>query len=144
MAQLDRKVDDALYAVDHFSALLDKETVALNNSDFATFEMLQDKKYELAQTYQDAILAFEQDVEELSHMDDSAKEKLRAAHTRFSVAAEVNQTALQAAAKISERIVDLVINAAKRTVMDTPNYGSGGLQDLSDKIPVHFKLNEVL
>lgn len=145
MAQmLDRKVDEALNAVDHFSALLEKETAALDASDFHTFESLQDKKFELAQSYQDAILAFEEDAEALPEMAETAKDKLRAAHSRFTLASEKNQTALQAAAKISERVVNLIIGAAKRTVMDTPNYGSAGYQDISDKIPVHFKLNEVL
>ena len=145
MAQLlDRKVEEALHAVDDFSALLEKETAALNVSDFNTFEALQDAKYDLAQSYQDAVLAFEEEVDHLPTLAESAKDKLRAAHARFTIAAEVNQTALQTAAKVSERVVNLLIGAAKRTVMDTPNYGAGGLQDISSKIPVHFKLNEVL
>ena len=141
---LDRKVTEAILAVDDFSQLLEKETAALNVSDFNTFEALQDQKYDLAQTYQDKILAFEEHVEQLQEMPEESKDKLRASHSRFTLAAEENQTALQAASKISERVVNLIIDAAKRTVMDTPNYGAAGMQDLSSKIPVHFKLNEVL
>lgn len=145
MAQLlDRKVEEALNAVGQFSDFLEKETQALKNSDFKGFEALQDRKIELAQSYQDALLAFEEEIDELPNLPESAKEKLRASHTRFTTVAETNQQALLAATEVSERVVNLIIGAAKRTVMDTPNYGATGMQDLSSKIPVHFNLNEVL
>lgn len=145
MAQLlTQKIDAALSAVDQFSAFLEKETAALQKSDYRAFEAMQDQKYSLAQSYQDAILSFEEDVEALPNLPEDIKQKLRAAHTRFSAAADVNQIALETAAKISTRVVDLIIDAAKRSVSDTPNYSAAGSQGLSEKIPVHFKLNEVL
>ncbi len=138
------KVDHALKAVDTFSDFLDRETATLENSDFHAFELLQDEKLNLAQAYQDAILAFEEDAEILPTLDDTTKEKLRHAHMRFSTAAKTNQTTLSATKNVAERIVNLVMTAAKKTVIDeTPSYGANGLQGVSDKIPVYFKLNEV-
>jgi hypothetical protein len=138
------KVTNALLAVDQFSTLLETETEALKASDFDKFEILQDKKIELAQSYQDAILAFEEDMDVLPQLEELLKEKLFAAHARYNRAATENQETLLIKQKVSERILNLVMRAAKQTVMDTPSYGSRGIQAMSDKIPVHFKLNEVL
>jgi hypothetical protein len=138
------KVTNALLAVDQFSALLEQETAALQKSDFALFENMQDRKFELARNYQDAILAFEEDVEELPKLELSLKDKLHAAHKRYATAAGENMQALTIKQKVSERILNLIMNAAKRTVMDTPSYSAKGQQDISAKIPVYFKLNEVL
>lgn len=141
---LQQKIDHALLAVDAFCNLLEDETKALNTSNFTLFESLQDRKVRLAQAYQDALLAFEEEVEHLQALDENVKDKLRASHARFSVVAEYNQSALSTAKHASERIVSLIMDAARQTVMDTPNYGATGSRDLSEKIPVHFKLNEVL
>lgn len=141
---LDHKVNHALNAVDSFCHLLEDETAALLASNFVAFESMQDKKMELAQVYQDSILAFEEDIDLLQSLDESFKEKLRMAHVRFTKVAEENQSALITTKNVSERITKMIMKAAKETVMDTPNYGSTGAQDLSEKIPVHFKLNEML
>lgn len=138
------KVDRTLNATELFSALLDQETLALKAADFKKFESLQDQKFELAQNYQDSILAFEEDLEVLKGLDESVKEKLRTSYSRFTTASETNQKALNASKKVSERIVTLIMDAAKKTVAEGPNYGSNGVQGISDKIPIHFKINEVL
>jgi hypothetical protein len=138
------KVTNALLAVDQFSTLLETETAALKDSDFDKFEKLQERKFELAQVYQDAILAFEEDFDTLPQLDDVSKDKLFFAHARYTRAAADNQKTLLIKQKVSERILELVMNAAKRSVTDTPSYGSKGMQAMSDKIPVHFKLNEML
>jgi hypothetical protein len=136
------KVTNALSAVDQFSALMEQETAALQNSDYALFENLQDRKYQLAQSYQEAILAFEDDIEALPEMEDFLKDKLRDAHVRFTTSADTNQRALIVQQKISERILNLIMTAAKQTVSDGPSYSASGHHDLSAKIPVHFNLNE--
>lgn len=138
------KVTHTLHAVEAFSLLLEQETAALKAADFAAFESLQDEKLTRAQDYQDAVLTFEEDIDLLKTMDDTLKEKLRAAHTRFSTAADDNQTTLQASRNTSERIVTLIMDAARQSVSEGPNYGANATQELSDKIPVHFKINEVL
>jgi hypothetical protein len=141
---LHTKVENALKATESFSVVLDRETDALQKADFKTFAALQDSKFDAAQVYQESILAFEEDVDFLKSLDQFLKEKLHAAHARFTAAAEANQKALLACKKVAERIVGLIIDAAKRTVAEAPNYGSGAVQTVSSKIPLHFKINEVL
>lgn len=141
-AALEFKVDHALHTVESFSTLLEQETSALTASDFDTFRALHDRKVELAHEYQNAVLAFEEDIDILKTMDERLKGLLRAAHERFTAAAAANQTALKATEKVAGRIVGLIMDAARKTVSDTPNYSAAGHQGPSDKLPVHFKLNE--
>lgn len=140
--QLHQKLDRTLHAVESFSQLLELETAALKASDFPVFESLQQDKITFAQNYQDSILAFEEDLDILKNLDDASKDKLRQAHARFTVVADENQSTLQASKNVSERIVTLIMDAARKTVSEGPAYNAGGIQDLSAKIPVHFKLNE--
>lgn len=143
-AHLAHKVEHALLAVDHFSALLEQETDALQKSDYGTFQALQDKKLDLAQGYQNAVLAFEKDIDILQTMDAARKDALRQAHVRFTKAADANQETLKASGHVADRIVKLIMNAARDSVSDSPSYNASGYQGLSDKLPVHFKLNETL
>lgn len=143
-AQFIEKIDHALNAVEIFTQLLEVETSALKASNYPVFESLQNDKITLAQNYQDSILALEEDQDLLRGLDDATKEKLRHAHTRFNLAADENQNTLLASKNASERIVTMIMSAARQTVADGPTYNAGGTQGLSDKIPVHFKLNEVL
>ena len=138
------KVTHAMLAVDQFSQLLNQETAALQSSDYNLFENLQDRKYQLAQGYQEAILAFEEDADVLPEMEDALKDKLRETHARFTHAADENQRALLVKQKVSERVLNLIMSAAKQTVSDAPSYSANGHQDLSAKIPVYFNLNEIL
>lgn len=141
---LHKKVEHALESVEAFSTLLETETFALKKLNYALFESLQDEKLNLAQKYQDALLAFEEHIDVLKDLDPVLKSRLQSAHKRFSIVAEDNQNTLSTTSKVSERIVKLIMGAARKTVMDAPSYSAGGVQGLSEKIPVHFKLNEVL
>ncbi len=138
------KIERTLHAVESFSQLLELETAALKASDFQVFESLQQDKIVFAQNYQDSILAFEEDLDLLQSLDESVKEKLRHAHNRFTVVADDNQNTLLASKNVSERIVTMIMTAARQTVSEGPAYNASGTQGISDKIPVHFKLNEVL
>ena len=144
MSTLEMKVAKTLDAVENFSQFLEQETKTLTSADYKTFSSMQDAKVLLAQQYQDAILAFETDLPQMSSLNDTLKDKLRKMHTRYTAAAEANQKALLAAKNVTERMVNLIMNAAKQTVMDGPAYSAAGRQGISEKLPIHFKLNEVL
>jgi hypothetical protein len=142
---LHAKVDNAVATVESFSALLDQETTALKAADFTTFEKLQEEKILQAQAYQDAVLSFEEDLDSLKAMDEALKAKLRATHMRYHMATSANLRALQNAQNTAERLVKLIMDAAKRSVaVEAPSYGRTGHQALSEKIPVSFKLNEAV
>jgi len=138
------KVEHTLQAVESFSTLLEQETEALKTSNYSTFESLQDEKLVRAKNYQDAVLAFESDIDILKSLEEGLKTKLRAAHARFTAAAQANENILLATKNVAERIVTMIMTAARQTVAQGPNYGANGMQGLSEKIPVHFKHNEVL
>ncbi len=139
------KVDQAVFAVEAFCDVLDQETEALKATDYNTFGVLQDVKLKRAHAYQDAVLAFDGDLESMKDLPDAAKDKLRAAHEKFTTIADRNQKTLVAAHNVSQRIVAMIMDAARRSVADeAPGYSRAATQSLSDKIPVHFKLNEVL
>lgn len=141
---LEIKVQKTLEAVESFSSLLEKETQALSKADYTSFSLLQNDKLILAQKYQEAILAFEEDLPHMSSLQQTLKDKLKQMHSRYQLAAENNQKAILAAKSATERMVKLIMNAAKQTVMDGPCYSAAGVQGISDKLPIHFKLNEVL
>lgn len=139
---LHAKVDNAVQAVESFSTLLDRETAALKASDYKTFADLQEPKILMAQAYQDAVLAFEEDLDAVKSLEDSLKDKLRAVHTRYAAAMDANLQTLKTTKNVAERIVKLIMDAARRSVSDGPSYSARGIQGISEKIPVHFKLNE--
>lgn len=141
---INTKVLEALNASEAFSALLDKETDALKRADYNTFADMQDEKIYGAQRYQESVLSLEPDVDFLKSIDNALKDKLREAHARFRLAADANESALLASKKVAERIVSLIMDAAKRGVQEAPNYGAMATQTVSAKIPLHFKVNEVL
>lgn len=143
MTTLEHKVKETLAAAENFSILLDQETQALRKADYTTFAALQDNKLLFAQRYQESILAFEDDLLTLTTLADHLKEKLRQMHIRYTEAADANQKALLAAKNVTERVIKLIMNAAKQTVMDGPSYSAAGVQGISEKLPIHFKLNEV-
>src|SRR4051812_22332954 len=111
---LHAKVDHALKTSDAFSEVLNQETSALKAAQYDVFADLQDIKLDRAADYQESVMSFEQDVDFLKSLDESLKDKLRAAHTRFSAAAEANQRALTASIKVAQRTVSLIMDAAKR------------------------------
>lgn len=143
--QLLDKVNQTVKAAENFTITLDRETDALKKADYATFESLQQEKLDNAHMYQDSILAFEGQLDHLKTLPAAAKNSLKAAHDRFTAAADLNQRALRAASNASQRIVTMIMDAAKASVAaEAPGYGASGKHGLSEKIPVHFKLNEVL
>lgn len=138
------KVNHALQSVEAFCSVLDKETAALQASDFPLFQSLHQEKMARARDYQESILAFEDVADLLAGLDEDTKNALHIAHRRFTESANANHTVLQSSVTVAERIVTVMMEAARRSVSEGPAYSASGKQDLSDKIPVHFKLNEVL
>lgn len=144
MSVLRNKVTQALQNIDAFSALLQQEASALQKSDYTTFQNLQGAKLEMAHAYQDAVLSFEEQGDQLQNMEAGDKKMLQECYARFREACKLNEAALLASRTVAERVVNLVMKAARQTVMDGPAYCAMGRQGISDKVPVHFKLNEVL
>jgi flagellar biosynthesis/type III secretory pathway chaperone len=144
MQNLSNDVAHMLAAMQAFSGVLHAETIALQARDMNTVTQLFPQKREFAQLYHDAMLRLDDQRTDLKKLDQSLKSKLKGAYAHFDEIVRQNRTALTSAKAVAERIVDLVMDAARRTVMDGPSYNRAGSNALSSDTPVHYKLNEVL
>lgn len=143
-ANLPNDVTHMLAAMQAFSGVLHAETIALNARDIKVVEQLFPQKCEFAQMYHEAMLRLDDQEMHLKSLDDGLKQKLKAAYAQFADVADANRRALAAAKEVAERMVNVVMDAARRTVMDGPSYSRNGTNVLASDIPVHYKLNQVL
>jgi flagellar biosynthesis/type III secretory pathway chaperone len=140
---LSNDVHHMLAAMQAFSGVLHAETIALQSRDMNTVEQLFPQKREFAQLYHDAMLRLDDQKDALKSLDDMLKSKIKQAGAHFSEIVKQNLVALESAKNVAERIVDLVMDAARRTVNDGPSYNRLGTNNLNQETPVHFKLNDV-
>ncbi len=143
-ANLSNDVAHMLAAMQAFSGVLNAETIALNAREMKIVDQLFPQKCEFAQLYHDAMLRLDDQQHMLKTLEPTLKQKLKLAYDHFHAIAEQNAKALTAAKHVAERMVDVVMDAARRTVMDGPSYGRGGTNVLAHDVPVHYKLNQVL
>ncbi|HEY1096491.1 MAG TPA: hypothetical protein VGF14_04565 [Alphaproteobacteria bacterium] len=141
---LSNDVTHMLAAMQAFSGVLHAETIALQARDMNTVTQLFPQKREFAQMYHDAMLRVDDQRSALKSLEPSLKERLKAAYAHFNEIVRQNRLALNSAKEVAERIVELVMDAARRTVMDGPSYTRAGSNALAYDVPVHYKLNEVL
>ena len=144
MQNLYNDVTHMLAAMQAFSGVLHAETIALQARDMNTVTQLFPQKREFAQLYHDAMLRLDDQRENLKNLDSALKNRLKTAYAHFQEIVKQNRLALNSAKTVAERIVVLVMDAARRTVMDGPNYNRAGSNALTTDTPVHYKLNEVL
>jgi flagellar biosynthesis/type III secretory pathway chaperone len=140
---LTNDVNHMLAAMQAFSGVLHAETIALQSRDMNTVTQLFSQKREFAQLYHDAMLRLDDQRDLLKSLDESLKNKMRNASNHFNDIVQNNMVALESAKKVAERVVDLVMDAARRTVNDGPSYNRLGTNNLNNDTPVHFKLNDV-
>ena len=141
---LPNDVSYMLAAMQAFCGVLQAETIALQARDLKTVDELFSQKREFAQLYHDAMLRLDDQQEHLKQLDPGLKSKLKQAYAHFQDVVTQNSRALASARNVAERIVNVVMEAARRTVMDGPSYNATGVNALAADVPVHFKLNEVL
>lgn len=133
-----------LAAMQAFSGVLQAETIALQSREMKIVDQLFSQKREFAQMYHDAMLRVEDQQQDLKSLDAGLKDKMKTAYAHFQDIVAQNTRALVSARLVAERMVDLVMTAARRTVMDGPSYSAQGTNMLPSDVPVHYKLNEVL
>jgi hypothetical protein len=135
---------NALVQIEHFVQVLNQETSLVRNQQHAAVQNLQPTKIQAAQTYQQAVLLLQDHAAMLAQLPDMLRDALKTAYNYASVAMADNIAALKAGAAVAERMVKVIIQAAKQTVMDGPNYNAHAYTGPSARTPVHFQLNEVL
>lgn len=101
-----------------FDGLLTRETSALRAVDFATVDSLQEQKREFAKNYHEQIMALSARQSEIGSLDPALREKLLRARTAFTVTLKDNLRALESAKDGAKRLVDRILDIARRTVAD--------------------------
>ena len=135
---------NALSQIEHFTTVLNQETALVRAQAHHEVTGLQHIKLQAAQTYQQAILLLQDHAPLLAQLPDMLRDALKTAYNYASRAMADNVAALQAATKVAERMVRVIMQAAKETVMDGPNYNAHAYTGPNARTPVHFQLNEVL
>ncbi len=111
-------VQSLMVLLESFGALLAKETAALKAVDFATVESLQEQKREYARGYQAQITALAARQAEISLLDLALREKLVRTKTAFTLTLKDNLGALDSARNGAKRLVNRILDVARKTVAD--------------------------
>lgn len=135
---------ESLKLIGDFEALLRDETRALDATDFDTAEVLQNRKIRMAERYHDLTRELRARKEDLKKHHPELREKLTAARDSFSEAARDNINAIERRRFSSQRLVDRLIEGARRGLQKSSTYGKGGQR--LDQAPgkVSFGLNQTL
>lgn len=141
---IDKAIEQALHAIYEFGFTLVKETDALKSVDSQAINDLQDEKVTWAQQYQEWILTLNDRKDEIKPLAQDVKDKLRDAYKNFAKITDENARTLRFKRASAERITNIIINAAKKSVADAPNYGSDGFYGIKKDTPISFKINETL
>lgn len=122
------QVQSVLDILDSFGKLLTDETSALKKSDFKSVDRLQENKRRLAREYQASIEALAARKEEMTKLDVGLREQLVKRRTGFTIILDENLRALEATKDSAARLVNKILDAARRAVTDKrqTNYSAKG------------------
>lgn len=112
------EVLEVLGVIDDFSALLNAETTALRQNDFAAVDGLQAHKRALAKQYHDVIVKLSAKPEALSAVEMPLRERLIRSRTEFTRLLQENLTVLENMKKSTQRLVDRILDAARQNVTE--------------------------
>jgi len=121
-------VNQILNVLDAFGKLLKEETAALKKNDFQTVDRLQASKRALARDYHGLIVGLSSSRENMVKLDMPTREKLVRSRTTFTEILQDNLRALEIAKNSTARLVNKILDAARRAVADDKqtNYSAKG------------------
>lgn len=121
-------VQAVMKVLDAFSQLLEEETTALRKSDFKTVDRLQANKKALAAEYQSRVTALTKQKADIAQLEVPLRESLVRKRTGFTVILDENLRALETAKDSAARLVNKILNAARKAVVDEKqtNYSMKG------------------
>lgn len=117
-----------LRLIEDFGNLLLKETEALKKSDYRMVDLLQDDKRHYAKQYHAAVTELSGRRTEVAQLDARMQERLIKARTSFTIILNENLRALEAAKASARRLVDRILDTARKAVADElqTNYSDRG------------------
>ncbi len=121
-------VQAVMKILDTFGQLLAEETTALRKSDFKTVDRLQTAKKNLANEYQKLVTGLSERKAEVALLEMPLREKLVKSRTGFTQILQENLTALETAKASAGRLVNKILDAARKAVVDDKqtNYSAKG------------------
>jgi hypothetical protein len=136
--------DDLLFACSNLCDLLEVENEALLSHDPETVRLLADNKAALARLYEQSVqpLVDEPDLARL--LDEDRREMLVAVGTRLNELMETNARRLKAEMEAYQRVMDIMVDAAKKNVTSTTAYGKAGLFDAAAGTGGSLSFNKAL
>jgi hypothetical protein len=119
---------DMLRLIEDFGALLRQETEALKKSDFRHVDLLQQDKRDYAKKYHAAVTGLSARRGEVLTLEAGMQERLIKARTAFTLILNENLRTLEAAKDSARRLVDRILDSARRAVADEmqTNYSAKG------------------
>jgi len=135
---------ESLQLITDFETLLKDETIALNTADFDRAEQLQTRKNEMADRYQRLTQELRARRDELKAHHPETRDRLLAARESLAVTARENIDAIERRRFSSQRMVDRLIEGARRGLHKSGGYGKAGQRVSQPVGKVSFGLNQTL
>lgn len=125
--------------------LLDRESDAVQASDFNTFRSIQNDKHALLTRYRALMDTLQRQSGALKTADKAILDRLKLAAKKFKVSTDRNASALEAGRNSMQRIVDRIVKCARDTVhANRQSYTKQGHAHLGSAGPLSIQVNEVL
>lgn len=135
---------ETLQLITDFEALVRDETVALDNGNFEAAEALQKRKFAMTERYQGLADELRTRRDDLRAHHPELRDRLLKAREGFSEATRANVAAIERRRHSSQRLVDRLIEAARRGLQKSSNYSKSGQRVDQPPGKVSFGLNQTL
>jgi hypothetical protein len=125
--------------------ILDRESDAVQASDFRAFRDIQSDKFAMLSRYRSLMDTLQRQSASLSLVDSRVIDRLRASSEKFRLSTDRNAKALDSGRASIQRIVDRIVRTARDTIhANRQTYNRKGYADAKTQIPVSIQVNEVL
>lgn len=123
----EKALQEMMDRIDALRLVYVEENEALAHADTSSYMLLQKRKIQATQDYQDHATEFLARKDEMGNIGAALREEFKVLQTDFSVLTEENLTLLKRVQNGITRLHERVINAAKETATkDGVNYGAAG------------------
>lgn len=123
---IEDRADAALAAMEDLAEILDEETEAVRDRNDKVFKALQEEKLEAVEEYKRAMTEFEVRQADLVLLDDDTRLALRQTHQELERIFADNLATLDVARQATGRVISIIIEAARRAVLQTDRYDDEG------------------
>ena len=143
--EIREKVSDYLEIVRNFADLLREENEALEQFDTEKVAALYEQKVKLVTAYRAFVAFFIKNQEGLKLLEQDEKLLLREESLKLDELQHQNNTLLQTRMKVSQTIMDSIVNLAKKRTQDfSTSYGAQGKYSPLDNSKNAIAINRTL